>query len=484
MLGTALDDFKVLVSPVSLAALLITACASPPPLREVPAVAPTAAAPTAAAPTAVAPVYDSKARHAKTIEIPAGSFVIGDASSLEGSHPKRAVSLATFAIDAAEVTVGDYAECVSTKACSPPRHDSPICNGSSNEEARRAVNCVDLRQARAFCTWVGKRLPTEEEWEGAARAGSPEELRQTWPCGSGNAPLTCDVDDKRMLESDTSPLGLVGMAGNVSEWTSTVFEPGMKPVRRLVTKGGSYRDAGSKTSLATRNARAPHAAYPDLGFRCVRSERPDPLHGVVLEELSAGPDLSEVELRERYVAVWKEIFAEQQHLSVQELERSVAITRQQIDRSVNGTSLSLEYNIKVDWATVGGLGDLLLRVDPADSSPALRKLPADRWLEPAEAAALARATPATRPAEGPLPLGKHLKFPSRAAAVAVLAGTYRASFAKDAGTIELARPQWPAKDLYLTARGTIDEKRNECLDVVLNLVTGVAVRTKTPCGVN
>lgn len=471
---------RTALAPLSLAALLVAACASPPPPREVPAVAPTASvAPVAPAAATAAPVFDSRASHAKTIDVPAGSYDVG-AARLE-EHPKQSVTLSAFAIDATEVTVGDYAECVSHKACTPPRHDSPACEHSTSKDARRAVNCVDLKQARAFCAWVGKRLPTEDEWEGAARAGTPEPHRRTWPCGDSNAPLTCEVDDTRMLESDTSPLGLVGMAGNVSEWTSSVWKGGDPAVTRLITKGDSYRNAGTEADLARRALRAPHAAYPDLGFRCVRSDKADPLRGLALDEQSAGPDLSEAELRERYVSVWKEVFAERQHLSVPALEKVVTVTKAEFGRHIDGTTLYVDYSVKVDWATVGARSELLVRVDPAASTRTeLRKLPVDRWLDPTDAAAYARATGSAAP-NGPLPLGKHLKFPSRAAAVAALAGSFRATFPKDGGELELARPQWPDKDLYMTAVGTIDEKRNQCLDVVMNLVTGIAVRAKTSC---
>ncbi len=231
--------------PRFLPALMLAACAAARPVRDVPPVTLPVASSNAPASSAPPPVADSRASHVKMIDVPAGNFDIGE-DSFEKKHPKRSVALPAFSIDATDVTVADYAECVSAKACTLPRHDSAICNGESKEEGRRAVNCVDLRQARAFCGWVGKRLPSEEEWEAAARSGSEETLRDTWPCGDSGSPLVCDVDEPHTVASDKSPLGIIGMAGNVSEWTATPAEMGKGPVTRIITKGGSYRAAASK----------------------------------------------------------------------------------------------------------------------------------------------------------------------------------------------------------------------------------------------
>jgi sulfatase modifying factor 1 len=460
-------------------ALLFAACASSPPVRDVPPVAVPVGSSALPATSAQPPVADSNARHAKMIEIHGGSYDVGE-DSFDKKHPKRSVTLPAFAIDATEVTVADYAECFAAKACTLPRHDSPICNGASEAEGHRAVNCVDLRQARGFCGWVGKRLPSEEEWESAARAGSSETMRQTWPCGTSVAPLVCDVDDKRMRNDDTSPLGIIGMAGNVSEWTATPFEIGKGPVSTIITKGGSYRDAGTKATLSARVVRAPHAAYPNLGFRCVRAEGGDLLRGVALEEVTPAPDLSEAELVVRYVAVWKKVFAAQQHASAEDVDRLIKVKETSFSESADGTELVVAYDFTLDWATVPALGALNVR-RAASQSLSTSKGPFDRWLDDTDAEASALELIARAPQSfPPLPVGKSLKFKTRAAAFAALPGGSGARF-KGEGAIELARPQWPVKDIYMVSTGVIDEQKNVCLDVVLNLITGTAERSKNAC---
>ncbi len=460
-------------------ALLLSACAASPPTRDVSRVTVSVATSASAGTPGLPPVADSNARHAKTIEIQGGTFDVGE-DSFDKKNPKRRVTLAAFAIDATEVTVADYAECVAAKACTLPRHDSPICNGSSQAEGRRAVNCVDVRQARAFCGWVGKRLPSEEEWEAAARAGAAETGRGTWPCGTSAAPLTCDVDDERMARADTSPLGIIGMAGNVSEWTATPFERGSGPVATMVTKGDNYRNAGTEARLSARRVRAPHAAYPDLGFRCVRAESGDLLRGVTLEEVTPAPDLSEAELIERYFLVWKRVMAAREHRSVEDLDRWLEVKKKSFAESDNGTDLVVAYAFTIDWAKVDAGGGLTVRNAPTHGFPA-PKPPFDRWLDEADAEARALDLSAQASQSFPLlPIGKRLKFKTRAAAIAALPGDSGAKF-KGQGVLELARPQWPLKDVYLVSTGVIDEKKNVCLDVVLNLVTGTAERMKNAC---
>jgi len=235
------------------------------------------------------------------IPLPGGTYLAG-----ERTGPLRDVvtynTVRPFLLDATEVTVAAYGECVKAGRCTPAsdsvewegigRPDrtlwSAYCNRDRADRADHPVNCVDWDQATAYCAWAGKRLPSEEEWEWAARNGGKataypwgNEQPGTQPCwngegsdlGKGKRASTCAVGTHPKSDSAA---GVKDLAGNVWEWTSskTVVFPdsrgrGGTPVK-VARGGGWYESDPSSISAAIRFADLPMRRSADLGFRCAR----------------------------------------------------------------------------------------------------------------------------------------------------------------------------------------------------------------------
>lgn len=175
------------------------------------------------------------------IRLPAGSFEMGSNSGRADEKPVHRVNIKSFEISKAEVTQKQYQACIDAGACTAPHWDDGTCFVSANGEWVQSVvagnlknpdlpvACVEWDQARAYARWVGARLPTEAEWEYAARSGGKQ---KTFPWGEANA--TCDkavmfeVDQGCGRVSTWPPCsktdgnteqGVCDMSGNVWEWT-------------------------------------------------------------------------------------------------------------------------------------------------------------------------------------------------------------------------------------------------------------------------
>ena len=213
-----------------------------------------------------------RAREPRRVEIPAATLVLGcaperDASCAETERPARPVRVGAFRIDETEVTQGAYERCVEARACRrPPASYDP------SREARRPVVEVAWSDARMFCAWAGGRLPTEAEWELAARGTDGRVF--PW----GDAAPTCDRAHLRDCgaapaevggrRAGASPYGVLDLAGNVDEWVEDAYAPygGAATSGERVARGGAY-DAWHARATA-RSALAPSHRDPWLGFRC------------------------------------------------------------------------------------------------------------------------------------------------------------------------------------------------------------------------
>ena len=191
------------------------------------------------------------------VKIPGGEFLMGcevsDPRQCGGLAPGERASVDTFWIDQTEVTVGAYRRCEDTGHCGvstfTTRYDDADCNWGYPDREHHPMNCVSWVGADAYCRAQGKRLPTHEEWEKAARG--IDGRRYPW----GNESRSCDrtvskCEGRRSLPvgsrtADASPYGALDMMGSVAEWTSA---------RRYLDRYGRPTGAGDRLQRQVRGA--------------------------------------------------------------------------------------------------------------------------------------------------------------------------------------------------------------------------------------
>ncbi len=208
------------------------------------------------------------------VAIPAGPFTQGSTRGDEDERPARKATVKSFAIDRTEVTRADYAACVAAGRCKATS-DGAAAEGP---DGKLPVTGVDWNDAQAYCKFAGGRLPTEVEWEKAARGTDGREYpwgndldcaRANWgtfegegPCAGKNPGHPVAVGQ---YPAGASPYGLLDMGGNVWEWVADKYDE--DPGRRVV-RGGSCCTFFVGPRAANRNAWAPDHRDGDLGFRC------------------------------------------------------------------------------------------------------------------------------------------------------------------------------------------------------------------------
>ena len=225
------------------------------------------------------------------MHIPGGSFWMGSERGARNERPEHVVEMPSFRLSKTEVTVGQFRRCVEAGVCAPPLDLGDISNWGKEGREDHPVNKVTWYQARDFCTWVGGRLPSEAEWEYAARSGGQE---QSYPWG--DADPTCELAN--MYEDGTGcgtqhtaeicahPGGNTGqdvcdVAGNVWEWVQdtyqdryvggptdgTAWEEESAGAERVV-RGGGFGCPGRLLRSTFRFNRLPEYPCFGLGFRC------------------------------------------------------------------------------------------------------------------------------------------------------------------------------------------------------------------------
>jgi len=222
------------------------------------------------------------------VSIPAGEFTMGSQDGDADERPAHKVYVDIFFMDVYEVTVGQYAEFLRSGEARAPLDWNTI-NQSANQ--KRPVANVDWADAAAYCKWAGKRLPTEAEWEKAAR-GTDGRL---YPWGN-DPPTPLHANYGKMgshdygtltpvgtLEDGKSPYGIYDMAGNVWEWVSDWYDndyyknspqqnPGGPSMGGFkVIRGGSWTSSPRNLRSADRYWDPP--SFRSLyfpGFRCAK----------------------------------------------------------------------------------------------------------------------------------------------------------------------------------------------------------------------
>jgi len=217
------------------------------------------------------------------VPIPKGTFQMGSNKGHSDEKPVHSVTVEAFCMDRTEVTVAAYANCVAEKKCIPApttvQSDasnvefwSQFCNANRAGRKSHPINCIDWTMSTAYCAAVGKRLPTEEEWEYAARG--TDGRTYPWPNEKGKPSKgllnACDDECvalghekshtlKKMFDGDdgfrdtapadsfhdgASPFGVLNMAGNVAEWTSSPstvdYSDNDNPNDAYVSRGGGW----------------------------------------------------------------------------------------------------------------------------------------------------------------------------------------------------------------------------------------------------
>ena len=203
--------------------------------------------------------------------VPAGDFYYGPEAG--GNNWTSVETLPHFLIDVHEVTAGEYEACVDAGVCSYGAGGSGYGYATystyNNYKDTYPINYVNWQEAVDYCTWKGKRLPTEFEWEKAARDTDGR------ICPWGDEAATCDyavtscggIQDVGTRESGKSRYGAYDMAGNVWEWRDSWYASNQS---HRILRGGSFDADVSRLRSSTRETRDPSSRSFNYGFSCSR----------------------------------------------------------------------------------------------------------------------------------------------------------------------------------------------------------------------
>jgi formylglycine-generating enzyme required for sulfatase activity len=216
------------------------------------------------------------------VVIPAGEFWMGADDGLKDARPLHRVYLSSYWLDKYEVTNARYRQCVEGGGCTPPKDRQAF---DDLERAQYPVTNITWNQARSFCQWQGRRLPTEAEWEKAARGTDG----RRYPWGNdwnivksrvSNAVAANAIESVGRQAASSSPYGVFDLIGNASQWvkdwyaedfyqTSPARDP-QGPLRGSfrVLRGGEWNEKPSNLQASYRGWDEVTYWGPTLGVRC------------------------------------------------------------------------------------------------------------------------------------------------------------------------------------------------------------------------
>lgn len=216
--------------------------------------------------------------------IPAGEFWMGTDSGLPDSRPMHRVTLSSYWLDRYEVTNRQYRRCVADGVCSPPKDRQPY---EDPQQLDHPVTNVTWKQAHTYCQWREARLPTEAEWEKAARGTDG----RRYPWGNSEEPITAKLKERPgtagngtmpvgSLSDTASPYGVYDLVGNVWEWVRDWYAedyyrtmPSQDPQGPLrgtfrVLRGGDWTQGPLELRASYRAWDEMTYWGPSVGFRC------------------------------------------------------------------------------------------------------------------------------------------------------------------------------------------------------------------------
>jgi formylglycine-generating enzyme required for sulfatase activity len=225
------------------------------------------------------------------VKVPAGAFRMGFSEQGKDHAPERSVTLKAFTIDKTEVTTAAYQACVACGICGEPLRDGshtgrePYYGNPAYQDY--PVVYITWNDAKAYCAGIDKRLPTEAEWEKAARG--PNGAKYPW----GDVPATFkhanyldsgknDTTAVSEQPEGKSAYGALNLAGNVWEWVADSYAadyyakapaadpPGPAESAAKVARGGGFLSAAEELKSYRRASHPASAALSYLGFRCAK----------------------------------------------------------------------------------------------------------------------------------------------------------------------------------------------------------------------